>query len=135
MEVVTIAYLTQDEFTKLGFDEVTNFEKLASRAKIAIDLYTNGFYQKGIDFEKEIAYRKDAVKLAMAFQIAYLDSSGIMSADDKQLANSVSIGRTSISYSTSQSTPAGQQFNLSMDAENALRQAGFSLVVGVDYDR
>ncbi len=130
-----MTYLTQDEFTKLGFDEVTNFEKLANRAKIAIDLYTNGFYQKGIDFEKEIAYRKNAVKLAMAFQIAYLDSSGIMLADDKQLANSVSIGRTSISYSTSQSTSAGQQFNLSMDAENALRQAGFSLVVGVVYDR
>jgi hypothetical protein len=130
-----MTYLTQDEFTKLGFDEVANFEKLAKRAKIAIDLYTNGFYQKGIDFEKEIAYRKNAVKLAMAFQIAYLDSSGIMSADDKQLASSVSIGRTSISYSTSQSTSAGQQFNLSMDAENALRQAGFSLVVGVAYDR
>lgn len=130
-----MTYLTQDEFTKLGFDEVTNFEKLASRAKIAIDLYTNGIYQKGIDFEKEIAYRKNAVKLAMAFQIAYLDSSGIMSADDKQLANSVSIGRTSISYSTSQSTSVGQRFNLSMDAENALRQAGFSLVVGVVYDR
>ena len=130
-----MTYLTQDEFTKLGFDEVTDFEKLASKAKIAIDLYTNGIYQKGIDFEKEIAYRKNAVKLAMAFQIAYLDSSGIMSADDKQLANSVSIGRTSISYSTSQSTSAGQQFNLSMDAENALRQAGFSLVVGVVYDR
>lgn len=130
-----MTYLTQEEFHELGFDEVTDFEKLASRAKIAIDLYTNGFYQKGIDFEKEIAYRKNAVKLAMAFQIAYLNSSGIMSADDKQLANSVSIGRTSISYSTSQSTSAGQQFNLSMDAENALRQAGFSLVVGVAYDR
>ena len=130
-----MTYLTQDEFTKLGFDEVTDFEKLANRAKIAIDLYTNGFYQKGIDFEKEIAYRKSAVKLAMAFQIAYLDTSGIMSADDKQLASSVSIGRTSISYSTSQSTSAGQQFNLSMDAENALKQAGFSLVVGVVYDR
>lgn len=130
-----MTYLTQDEFTKLGFDEVENFEKLAKRAKIAIDLYTNGFYQKGIDFEKEIAYRKNAVKLAMAFQIAYLDSSGIMSAEDKQLASSVSIGRTSISYSTSQSTSAGQRFNLSMDAENALRQAGFSLVVGVAYDR
>ena len=130
-----MTYLTQEEFTKLGFDEVTNFEKLASRAKIAIDLYTNGIYQKGIDFEKEIAYRKNAVKLAMAFQIAYLDSSGIMSADDKQLANSVSIGRTSISYSTSQSTSAGQRFNLSMDAENVLKQAGFSLVFGVVYDR
>jgi hypothetical protein len=130
-----MTYLTQEEFNELGFDEVTEFEKLAKRAKIAIDLYTNGFYQKGIDFEKEIKYRKDAVKLAMAFQIAYLDASGIMSADDKQLANSVSIGRTSISYSTPQSTSASQQFNLSMDAENALKQAGFSLVVGVVYDR
>lgn len=115
-----MTYLTQEEFNELGFDEVTEFKKLAKRAKIAIDLYTNGIYQKGIDFEKEIAY---------------LDASGIMSADDKQLANSVSIGRTSISYSTSQSTSAGQQFNLSMDAENALKQAGFSLVVGVAYDR
>ena len=130
-----MTYLTQKEFDELDFDEVTDFEKLAKRAKIAIDLYTNGIYQKGIDFEKEIAYRKNAVKLAMAFQIAYLDSSGIMSADDKQLASSVSIGRTSISYSTSQSTSVGQRFNLSMDAENALRQAGFSLVVGVTYDR
>lgn len=130
-----MTYLSQDEFTKLGFDEVENFEKLAKRAEIAINLYTQGLYQKGIDFEKEIKHRKDAVKLAMAFQIAYLDSSGIMSADDKQLASSVSIGRTSISYSTSQSTSAGQQFNLSMDAENVLRQAGFSLVVGVVYDR
>ena len=130
-----MTYLTQKEFDELDFDEVTDFEKLAKRAKIAIDLYTNGIDQKGIDFEKEIAYRKNAVKLAMAFLIAYLDASGIMSADDKQLANSVSIGRTSISYSTSQSTSAGQQFNLSMDAENVLKQAGFSLVVGVAYDR
>ena len=130
-----MTYLSQDEFARLGFDKVENFEKLAKRAEIAINLYTQGFYQKGIDFEKEIKYRKDAVKLAMAFQIAYLDASGIMTADDKQLANSVSIGRTSISYSTSQSTSASQQFNLSMDAENALKQAGFSLIVGVDYDR
>ena len=130
-----MTYLTQEEFDELGFDEVTDFEKLAKREKIAIDLYTNGIYQKDIDFEKEIAYRKSAVKLAMAFQIAYLDASGIMSAHAKQLGNSVSIGRTSISSSTSQSTFAGQRFNLSMDAENALRQAGFSLVVGVAYDR
>lgn len=79
-----MTYLTQEEFDELGFDEVTDFEKLAKRAKIAIDLYTDGIYQKDIDFEKEIAYRKSAVKLAMAFQIAYLDASGIMSADDKQ---------------------------------------------------
>lgn len=35
-----MTYLTQEEFDELGFDEVTDFEKLAKRAKIAIDLYT-----------------------------------------------------------------------------------------------
>lgn len=130
-----MTYLTQEEYSKLGFDEVSNYEKLAERAKIAIDLYTNGFYQKGIDFDKEVEYRKNAVKLAMAFQIAYLDASGILTADDKQLTGSVSIGRTSISYQNKGNGSSGQQFNLSLDAENVLKQAGFSLIVGVDYDR
>nr|DAU54914.1 MAG TPA: Putative Head Tail Connector Protein [Caudoviricetes sp.] len=130
-----MTYLTQEEYSKLGFDEVSDYGKLAERAKIAIDLYTNGFYQKGIDFDKEVEYRKNAVKLAMAFQIAYLDASGILTADDKQLTGSVSIGRTSISYQNGGNGSSGQQFNLSLDAENVLKQAGFSLIVGVDYDR
>lgn len=131
-----MAYLTKDEFvTDLGFDDVMNFEKLAKRAEIAINLYTQGIYQKHIDFEKEVEYRKAAVKLAMGFQIDYLNSSGIMTADEKQTMASVSIGRTSINYGNKQQLSAGQQFNLCLDAENALKQAGFSLIVGVDYDR
>jgi hypothetical protein len=131
-----MTYLTKDEFvTDLGFDDVTDFEKLAKRAEIAINLYTQGIYQKHIDFEKEVEYRKSAVKLAMGFQIAYLNSSGIMTADEKQTMASVSIGRTSINYGNKQQLSAGQQFNLCLDAENALKQAGFSLIVGVDYDR
>lgn len=129
-----MTYLTKDEFVGMGFEEVTDFDKLANRAEIAINLYTQGIYQRYIDFEKEADYRKQAVKLAMAFQIAYLDVSGVMTADDKQTMASVSIGRTSISYGNSQSGSAGQRFNLSLDAENVLRQAGFSLIVAVDYD-
>ncbi|MBS8093962.1 hypothetical protein F6P76_02590 [Streptococcus suis] len=129
-------YLTKDEFVKdLGFDDVTDFDKLAKRAEVAINLYTQGIYQKHIDFEKEFEYRKAAVKLAMAFQIAYLDSSGIMTADEKQAMTSVSIGRTKIDYGGQHRISAGRQFNLCLDAENALKQAGFSLIVGVDYDR
>ncbi len=128
-------YLTQKEFVDMGFDEVTDFDKLEKRAEVAINLYTQGIYQRYIDFENEVDYRKQSVKLAMAFQIAYLDVSGIMTADDKQTMASVSIGRTSISYGGSQSGSAGQAYNLSLDAENALKQAGFSLIVGVDYDR
>ena len=130
-----MTYLTEDEFVKLGFDEVADFDKLAKRAEVAINLYTQGIYQRHIDFDKEVDYRKQAVKLAMAFQIAYLDVSGIMTADDKQALTSVSIGRTSISYRKSQNGSAGQRFNLSLDAENILKQAGFSLVTAVDYDR
>jgi phage protein len=131
-----MTYLTKDEFvTDLGFDDVTDFDKLAKRAEIAINLYTQGIYQKHIDFEKEVEYRKSAVKLAMGFQIDYLNNSGIMTADEKQTMASVSIGRTSINYGNKQQLSAGQQFNLCLDAENALKQAGFSLIVGVDYDR
>lgn len=129
-----MSYLTQEEFVKMGFDEVSDFDKLAQKAAIAINLYTQDIYNRYIDFETEADYRRQAVKLAMAFQIAYLDVSGIMTADDKQTLSSVSIGRTSLSYGNS-SKSAGQAFNLSLDAENALKQAGFSLVMGVDYDR
>mgnify|MGYP000976342810 FL=1 len=129
-----MSYLTQKEFVDLGFDAVSDFETLSKRAKVAIDLYTQGIYQRYINFDNEIDYRKQAVKLAMAFQISYLDSSGLMTADDKQTAKSVSIGRTSISYGSQQYSSA-QRFNLSLDAENVLRQAGFSLITAVDYDR
>ena len=88
-----------------------------------------------VDFEKELEYRKKAVKLATAFQIAYLDSSGIMTADEKQSVSSVSLGRTSISYkSTSKASTEGSRYNLSLDALNALKGAGYGYR-GVCYDR
>nr|UVY57317.1 MAG: Protein of unknown function (DUF3199) [Bacteriophage sp.] len=130
-----MTYLTKAEFSDLGFDDVENFDKLAKRAEIAIDMYTQNIYKRFINFEDDFDYRKQAVKLAMAFQIAYLDVSGIMTADDKKTMTSVSIGRTSINYGSFVGGSDGQQYNLSLDAENVLKQAGFSLVVGVDYDR
>ncbi|HFP5958152.1 hypothetical protein [Streptococcus sp. HMSC10E12] len=134
MEVVKIAYLTENEFEKLGFDEVENFEKLRARAELAINMFIRNLYDF-VDFEKELEYRKKAVKLATAFQIAYLDSSGIMTADEKQSVSSVSLGRTSISYkNTSKASTEGSRYNLSLDALNALKGAGYGYK-GVCYDR
>lgn len=134
MEVVKIAYLTENEFEKLGFDEVENFEKLRARAELTINMFIRNLYDF-VDFEKELEYRKKAVKLATAFQIAYLDSSGIMTADEKQSVSSVSLGRTSISYkSTSKASTEGSRYNLSLDALNALKGAGYGYK-GVCYDR
>lgn len=132
--MVKIAYLTETEFEKLGFDEVENFEKLRARAELAINMFIRNLYDF-VDFEKELEYRKKAVKLATAFQIAYLDSSGIMTADEKQSVSSVSLGRTSISYkSTSKASTEGSRYNLSLDALNALKGAGYGYK-GVCYDR
>jgi hypothetical protein len=132
--VVTIAYLTQDEFKDFGFDEVEDFEKLLQRAEIAINLFLNNFYSF-VDFEKEIGHRKQAVKLATAFQVAYLDASGITTADDKQSVSTVVLGRTHITYknSSSQSLESAR-YNLSLDALNVLKGAGFGFR-GVGYDR
>lgn len=133
MEVVKIAYLTENEFKELGFDEVENFEKLRARAELAINMFIRNLYDF-VDFEKELEYQKKAVKLATAFQIAYLDSSGIMTADEKQSVSSVSLGRTSISYkSTSKPSTEGSRYNLSLDALNALKGAGYGYR-GVCYD-
>ena len=129
--MVIIAYLTQDEFKEFGFDEVEGFEKLLKRAEVSINLFLNGFY----DFEKEIDHRKQAVKLATAFQVSYLDASGIMTADDKQSVASVSLGRTSVSYrDTSKTSLESSMYNLSLDALNVLKRAGFGFR-GVGYDR
>lgn len=132
--MVTIAYLTQDEFNDFGFDEVEDFEKLLQRAEIAINLFLNNFYSF-VDFEKEIGHRKQAVKLATAFQVAYLDASGITTADDKQSVSTVVLGRTHITYkNSSNQSLESARYNLSLDALNTLKSAGFGFR-GVGYDR
>lgn len=133
-EVVTIAYLTQDEFNELGFDEVCDFENVLMRAEVAINLFLDGFY--GIrDFETDFETRKKAVKLATAYQVAYLDASGITTAEDKQAVSTVILGRTHVSYHNGSGRPfESDRYNLSLDALNILKSAGFGFR-GVGYDR
>lgn len=127
-----MTYLTREEFRGLGFDSVDNFGQLLQRAEMTIDAYTRDFYSMN-SFDTDIEARKKAVKRATAFQIAYLDSSGIMTAEDRQSIASMSVGRTSVSY-RSGSLSLAERYNLSRDAENWLRMAGFGFA-RVDYDR
>ena len=133
-----MTYLTQEEFRSLGFESVENFDQLLQRAEMTIDVYTRDFYSMK-SFDTDIEARKKAVKRATAFQIAYLDSSGIMTAEDRQSIASMSVGRTSVSYRTGYQNGSGslslaERYNLSRDAENWLRMAGFGFA-RVDYDR
>lgn len=129
-----MTYLTETEFLKLGFEDVEDFETLAARARLIVDLYIKNFYDF-TDFETDFEPRKQAVKKAVAYQIAYLDSSGVMTAEDKTSLASVTVGRTHVSYQTgSKSSNGGQKYNLSLDALNWLTLAGFGCKA-VGYDR
>lgn len=133
-----MAYLTKQEYQDFGFGEATDFGNLLKRAEMAVDLYTRDFYSYN-DFERDFEPRRRAVKRAVAFQVAYLDSTGILTAEDKQAVASMSVGRTSVSYqnssqSSSQGLSLAARYNLSRDAENWLKSAGFGFV-RVEYDR
>lgn len=129
-----MTYLTKEEFLKLGFEDVENFEKLEARAATAIDLYIKNFYDF-TDFATDFEPRKQAVKKAVAYQIAYLDSSGVMTAEDKTSLASMTVGRTHVSYQNgSKSSHDGKRYNLSLDALNWLTLAGFGFKA-VGYDR
>ena len=129
-----MTYLTETEFLKLGFDDVEDFETLAARARLIVDLYIKNFYDF-TDFETDFEPRKQAVKKAVAYQIAYLDSSGVMTAEDKTSLASMTVGRTHVSYQNgSKSSNGGQRYNLSLDALNWLTLAGFGCKA-VGYDR
>mgnify|MGYP002742484950 FL=1 len=128
-----MSYLTSSEYERLGFDEIDNFEQLEERASSVIDLYTDYFYSN-VEFESDNPIRKNAVKQAIAYQINYMDSSGITTAEDKASLNSLSIGRTTINYSNTQTNAIKDSFNLSQDALNLLNSVGFGYKKAV-YDR
>lgn len=129
-----MTYLTETEFLKLGFEDVEDFEKLRARASMIVDLYIKNFYDF-TDFETDFEPRRQAVKKAVAYQIAYLDSSGIMTAEDKSSLSSMTVGRTHVSFQNgSKSSNGGQKYNLSLDALNWLTLAGFGCKA-VGYDR
>lgn len=128
-----MSYLTSNEYERLGFDEIDNFEQLEERASSVIDLYTDYFYSS-VEFESDNPIRKNAVKQAIAYQINYMDSSGITTAEDKASLNSLSIGRTTINYSNNTTNAIKDSFNLSQDTLNLLNSVGFGYKKAV-YDR
>lgn len=128
-----MTYLTSNEYERLGFDEIDNFEQLEERASSVIDLYTDYFYSN-VEFESDNPIRKNAVKQAIAYQINYMDSSGITTAEDKASLNSLSIGRTTINYSNNTANAIKDNFNLSQDTINLLNSVGFGYKKAI-YDR
>ena len=131
-----MGYLTLEDYKKLGFAEIEEFSELKLKAEMAVDLYTDYFYQNN-NLEDDFPPRKKAVKLAIANQIRYLNETGILTAEDKHSLGSLSIGRTTVNYGGSGSNPAkfeASKYNLALDTMNLLKSVGFGYR-GVCYDR
>ena len=131
-----MSYLTLEEYKELGFAEIEEFSELKVKAEMAVDLYTNYFYQDN-NLEDDFPLRKKAVKLAIANQIRYLNETGILTAEDKHSLGSLSIGRTTVNYGSNGSSPAkieASKYNLALDTMNLLKSVGFGYR-GVCYDR
>lgn len=131
-----MSYLTLEEYKKLGFAEIEEFSELKLKAEMAVDLYTNYFYQNN-NLEDDFPPRKKAVKLAIANQIRYLNETGILTAEDKHSLGSLSIGRTTVNYGSNGSSPAkieASKYNLALDTMNLLKSVGFGYR-DVCYDR
>lgn len=127
-------YITESEYFDFGFSAIQNFQQQLTRASLVIDQVTFFFYTMN-DLESDYPWRRDLVKRAIAYQIDYLDRSGIMTAQDKSMYGTVRIGRTTVESPRSSSAQLyADSLNLSIDALNCLKSAGFGYS-GVSYDR
>lgn len=118
--------LTYAEYKKISVGNIdeSKFDKLNQRATDVINVATRQFYLRH-DFESDHEWRKDAVKRAVAYQIDLFDSIGATTLEDAQRApRAFSVGRTSITNSSTQTKEEKRSTILSADAESILSGTG-----------
>lgn len=124
-------YLDEQEYIDLGFSRIDDFENLRTRAEHLIDAYVDNYYTT-TSFDEDYDIRTDAVKLALAYQIEYMNQTGVLSAEDKSNIQSIAIGRTRVEYADG--GHAASNSGLSTDAQRILESVGFGYR-GVSYGR
>lgn len=90
-------YLTYEEYLEMGFAEMEEgeFDRLLKRASDVIDGITRSFYRFN-DMEKDVAWRREQFKKAVAAQIEYFHEMGATNTHGLNEPTSVTIGRTTI---------------------------------------
>lgn len=129
-------YLTYDEYIQFGFAEIekTEFDRLLPRASDVVDSVTRYFY-KFNDIEQDVPFRREQFKKAVAAQIQYFHDMGGTSSHELEVAETVTIGRTTVSSTRSNSSNETKKSSIiSDDALMYLRDAGF-LYSGVGVKR
>jgi len=131
-----MAYLTYQEYIEFGFPEIgeAEFNKLLPKASDVIDSVTRSFY-KFNDMDSDVPFRRKQFKKAVAAQIQYFYDMGGTSSHELEVAETVTIGRTTVSSTrSSSSNEAKKSSTISDDALMYLRDAGF-LYSGVGVKR
>lgn len=106
-----MAYLTYQEYIDFGFAEIDeeNFNRLLPKASDVIDGITRSFYRFN-DMEKDVSWRREQFKKAVAAQIEYFHEMGATNTHGLNEPTSVTIGRTTINTRN----------NAQKDAQNGL---------------
>ena len=92
-----MAYLTYQEYIDFGFVEIDeeNFNRLLPKASDVIDGITRSFYRFN-DMEKDVSWRREQFKKAVAAQIEYFHEMGATNTHGLNEPTSVTIGRTTV---------------------------------------
>lgn len=100
--IESCGYLSLKEYKRL-IDKKTeltekDFRKLLRKASALLDVQTRRFYQRN-DLESDIPMRRDAFKLAVAYQIEYMHEADATTTFGMREPDSWSINRMSVSSS------------------------------------
>jgi len=101
-----MAYLTNEEYKKLGFKEVSDveFNKLLPKASAVLDNVTSHFYQK-VDIKEDNEWRVRQFKKGLGSQIEYFNVLGATTSEEiNSSPHSFTAGRTSVSNSSRYNT-------------------------------
>ena len=100
--IESCGYLSLKEYKRLVDKETEltekDFRKLLRRASALLDIQTRRFYQR-TDLESDIPMRRNAFKLAVAYQIEYMHEADATTTFGVQEPDSWSINRMSVSSS------------------------------------
>lgn len=94
-----MAYLTYEEYTSFGYEDVdaAEFSKLVEKAGDFMDLQTRSFYQINPIDEDPSNFRRMKFKKAVALQIDYMHQVGATTASEMSTPQSWSVDGMSVS--------------------------------------
>lgn len=94
-----MAYLTYEEYTSFGYEDVdaTEFKDLVEKAGDFMDLQTRNFYQINPIDEDPSDFRRTKFKKAVALQIDYMHQVGATTASEMSSPQSWSVDGMSVS--------------------------------------